>query len=156
MAETIQGIFVLPPIAIARLGGSTAPQHAYRWVESPDPHSKGETTIEPDWSLVVQSGATVEPVMPESLSFRDGALIRPVCPFFELCALLGEAGSDPSTWKEAPLTPQLLANSGVSPRDLVFTVDAKNFKVSRRTANAGLQYHAQFQCRASNPISARY
>ena len=140
MADTIQGIFVHPPIAIARLGGSTTPQDAYRWVEAPNPRSKGETTIEPDWSLVVQSDATVDPVMPDFLSFRDGALIRPVCPFFEVWALLGQAGSDPSTWKEAPLTPDLLATSGASPSDLVFAVDAKNFKAARRTGNAELRY----------------
>jgi hypothetical protein len=140
MAGTILGIFVVPPIAIARLGGSTAPQVAYRWVESPNPRSKGETTVEPDWSLVVRSGGTVQPIMPESLSLRDGALIRPVCPFFELWALVGEAASDPATWKEVPATPDLLTKNGVSLSSLVFTVDAKNFKVSRRTANAALRY----------------
>jgi hypothetical protein len=39
MAETIERIFVDPPIAIARLGGSTTPQNAYRWVESANPRS---------------------------------------------------------------------------------------------------------------------
>jgi hypothetical protein len=140
MAEAIQSVFILPPIAIARLGGSTSPQAAYRWVEAPNPHSKGETTIEPDWSLVVQSDGTVQPVMPESLSFREGALIRPVCPFFELWASVGESGSDPTAWRDVPVTPALLAKHGASLGHLALTVDAKNFKVSRRTGNAALRY----------------
>jgi hypothetical protein len=140
MAETIQRLFTNPPIAIARLGGSTTPQAAYRWVESPDPRSNGETTIEPDWTLVVQGDGTIEPTMPTSLAFRDGALIRPVCPFFEVWASVGESGSDPSTWKEVPVTPDLLTKNLVTPNSLVITIDAKNLKVFRRTANAELRY----------------
>jgi len=140
MAETIQKLFINPPIAIARLGGSTTPQKAYRWVQSPDPRSNGETTIEPDWSLEVQSDGTVEPVLPTSLQLRDGGLIRPVCPFFELWASVGEPGSDPTTWKDVPVTPDLLKNQGVSLNDLVIKVDAKNFKASRRTSKPELQF----------------
>ena len=140
MAATIQGIFLVPPIAIARLGGSTTPQSAYRWVESPNPRSNGETTIEPDWSLKVRSDATVEPVLPGSVSLRDGALIRPVCPFFELWASVGEPGSAPTSWKEVPVTPDLLTKNGVPLNGLVIKVDAKNFKAFRRTSNFELQF----------------
>jgi hypothetical protein len=38
------------------------------------------------------------------------------------------------------LTPALLASNGGALTDLVFTVDAKNFKASRRTGNDELQY----------------
>jgi len=31
VAETIQRIFIDPPIAVARLGGSNAPQDAFEW-----------------------------------------------------------------------------------------------------------------------------
>src|SRR6266568_564535 len=140
MAETIQRLFLNPPIGIARLGGSTTPQMAYRWVQSPNPHSNGETTIEPDWSLEVQSDGTVEPMLPTSLQFRDGALIRPVCPFFELWASIGEAGSNSKKWKDVPVTPDLLLENGASLKDVAFTIDAKNFKASRRTQNPELRY----------------
>ena len=140
MAETIQKLFINPPIAIARLGGSTTPQKAYRWVQSPNPRSNGETTIEPDWSLEVQSDGTVEPVLPTSLSLRDGGLIRPVCPFFELWASVGEPGSNSATWKDAPVTPDLLTKQGVSLSGLLIKVDAKNFKAFRRTSNLELQF----------------
>jgi hypothetical protein len=140
MAETIQRIFVDPPIAIARLGGSTTPQNAYKWVESANPRSNADTTIEPDWSLVVQSDGTVEPVMPPSLPFRDGPLIRPVCPFFELWASLGEPGSAFATWEDVPVTPDLLTKHGIPLKGLVIRIDAKNFKVSRRMQNPEMQY----------------
>jgi hypothetical protein len=140
MAETIQKLFINPPIAIARLGGSTTPQKAYRWVQSPNPRSNGETAIGPDWSLEVQSDGTVEPVLPTSLPLRDGGLIRPVCPFFELWASLGEPGSASTSWKDLPVTPDLLKKQGVSLNDLEITVDAKNFKASRRTSNPELQF----------------
>ena|SRR5882672_11886918 len=67
VADPLQKIFLIPSIAIARLGGSSSPQDAYRWVESPNPRNSAETTIQPDWSLVVQSGGTVEPVMPAAV-----------------------------------------------------------------------------------------
>lgn len=140
MAETIQSIFIDPPIAIARLGGSTLPQNAYRWVEDPNPRGNAETTIEPDWSLVVQSDGTVEPWMPPSLTLRDGAMIRPVCPFFELWASMGEPGSEPATWKDVPLTPKLLTDHGIALNSLVVKINAKNFKVFRRTGNPELQF----------------
>jgi hypothetical protein len=140
MAETIQRIFIDPPIAVARLGGSTTPQNAYKWVESANPRSNADTTIEPDWSLVVQSDATVEPVMPASLAFRDGPLIRPVCPFFEVWASVGEPGSALATWEDVPVTPGLLTKHGIGLNSLVIKVDAKNFKVSRRMQNPELQY----------------
>src|SRR5262245_36013388 len=135
MAEIIQTIFVNPPIAIARLGGSTTPQDAYHWGESPNPRSSGETTIKMDWSLFVRSDGTVDPFMPDKLIFREGALIRPVSPFFELWALLGELGSAPDTWREAPVTPGLLAQHGAALNNLVVRVNAQNRKAARRTRN---------------------
>jgi hypothetical protein len=140
MADVIQSIFIEPPIAIARLGGSTVPQAAYLWVESPDPRSDGETTIVPTWSLDVLPDGSVSPTLPLELQFRDGALIRPVCPFFELRALVGAPGSAPDTWRETPVTPALLSQHGASPSDLALRVDAHNLKAARRTGNPALGF----------------
>ena len=46
MAEAIQELFITPPLVIARLGGGSVPQDAYRWAESPNPRSSGETVEE--------------------------------------------------------------------------------------------------------------
>jgi hypothetical protein len=140
MADVIQSIFIEPPIAIARLGGSTVPQAAYLWVESPDPRSDGETTIVPAWSLDVLPDGSVSPTLPAELQFRDGALIRPVSPFFELRALVGAAGSAPDTWRETPVTPALLSQHGASPSDLMLRIDAHNLKAARRTGNPALGF----------------
>jgi hypothetical protein len=135
MADVIQSIFIDPPIAIARLGGSTVPQDAYLWVESPDPRSDGETTIVPTWSLDMLPDGSVAPTLPTELRFRDGALIRPVCPFFELWALVGAPGSAPDTWRETPITPALLSQHGASVSSLTLRIDARNLKAARRTGN---------------------
>ncbi|MBS0374597.1 MAG: hypothetical protein JSR73_08430 [Proteobacteria bacterium] len=140
MATQICALYVLPPIAIARLGGSSTPLEAYQWVESPDPRANGETAIEPAWSLRVRPDATVEPYLPDAVQFRDGGLIRPVCPFFEIHALLGDPATDPASWVSAPLTPELLAAQGFSPEDVALTIDAQNHKVSRRTDDPDLRF----------------
>ena len=140
MSPVIRSIFIDPPIAIARLGGSNTPQDAYLWVESPDPRSDGETTIAPTWSLTVLADGSVEPQKPDAVVLRDGPLIRPVCPFFEIWALMGEPGSAPETWTEAPLTPALLAQHRLDESAVTARVDAHNLKAARRTGNPNLGF----------------
>ena len=48
------------------------------------------------------------------MTFRDGDLIRPVAPFYEIWARVGDAGSAPATWREVPLTPALLQANGIA------------------------------------------
>ena len=140
MAEIVQDIFLTPPILVARLGGSTTPLAAYIWAASPNPRNDDDTAILPDWSLNVLPDGSVEPFKPDSIRFRDGNLIRPVCPFVELWAQLGEPGSAPAAWRDAPVTEALLARFGLDLSAVAFTVDAGNAKVARRTLNRDLLY----------------
>ena len=140
MKTFIHELFIDPPLAIARLGGSSIPQDAYSWIPAPAPRSGESTAIVPDWSLSVQHDGTVEPYLPPHLSFRDGELIRPVCPFFEIWARIGSPKSSRKNWTEVPLTPALLAQAGATVADLALKIDAKNFKAARRTGNANLRY----------------
>ena len=140
MARVIQAIFIDPSIAIARLGGSSAPQDAYRWVEAVNPRSDGNTVIAPWWTLEVLSDGTVDPRMPVSVRLRDGDQIRPVAPFFEVWALTGEPGSPRSQWSEEPLTAKLLRRSGADEAALVIAIDAQNRKAARRMVNADLAF----------------
>ena len=129
MPELIQSIFIDPPIGIARVGGSTSPQDAYDWVQSLDPRADGETSVAPAWSLDVMADGSIQPRMPTAVTFRDdAALIRPVCPFFEVWALVGESGSAPETWRETPLTTALLAQHGTDESALTIRVNAQNCK----------------------------
>jgi hypothetical protein len=140
VAEVIRSIFINPPIAIARLGGSSVPQDAYGWVETADPRADGETTIAPMWSLNVLPDGSLDPVLPAELRFRDGDLIRPVCPFLEVWALTGDDGDPAGGGRETPLTTALLAQHGATLSDLKVTVDAHNLKAARRTRNADLGF----------------
>ena len=140
MAPTIQALFIDPPIAVARLGGSTAPQDAYCWADAINPRSDGNTVIMPWWTFEVLSDATVDPRMPTTIRLRDGDLIRPVAPFFEIWALVGERGSPPSQWQEEPLTPKLLRRSGVDEAVLTIEIDAKNRKAARRRSDDALVF----------------
>jgi hypothetical protein len=140
MAETIQQIFCDPPISIARLGGSSTPLDAYVWSEPANPRADGDTIIVPAWSLRVNVDGSFQPVAPDSIIFRDGDAIRPVCPFVELHAWLGEPGSDPTTWHEAPLTPDLLSRFGASVSVITLTVTAMNRKAARRRRDQDLVY----------------
>jgi len=140
MAHTIHRIFINPPIAIARLGGSSAPQDAYCWVTPVNPRSDGNTVIAPWWTFEVLSDGTVDPRMPTSVRLRDGDLIRPVAPFFEIWALVGEPGSPHPQWHEEPLTPALLKKCGTDESALTIQIDAKNRKAARRMVNSDLVY----------------
>jgi hypothetical protein len=140
VTNQICAIYVDPPIAVARLGGSTTPLEAYRWVDAPNPRADGETAIEPTWSLRVRADATLDPYLPTEIQFRDGGLIRPVCPFFEIHALLGNPKADPATWINAPLTEALLARHKLTLHDIELAMDAQNHKAARRTGNPDLRF----------------
>ena len=140
MAAKIQALFINPPLVVARLGGSSVPQDAYVWRQSPDPRADGETAIAPTWSLTILADGSAQPQMPSELVFRDGALIRPVCPFLEVWALMGEDGSGPNSWSEVPLTTRLLTQHGANESNVTFRVDAHNLKAARRTANPALGF----------------
>jgi hypothetical protein len=135
MAVLIQALFVTPAFAVARLGGSTTPLHAYDWINAERPRFDGETEISPSWTLAVQPDASVSPFLPDSIAFRDGNLVRPVAPFFEIWVRLGEPGSAAKDWTEAPLTNELLAAQGLSLSSLSVSVTARNLKAARRSGN---------------------
>lgn len=139
MAAILQRIFIDPPFAIARLGGSNAPQEAYVWADGVDPRKGDSTQLLPRWTLKVAPNGSITPAMPTELHFRDGDLVRPVCPFFEVWALMGEPGSKADTWAAEPLTLSLLAALNVPTSDLTLTVDACNAKAARRRNNPALR-----------------
>jgi hypothetical protein len=80
------------------------------------------------------------PSVPTELVLRDGALIRPVCPFLEVWARVGETGGDPASWREVPLTTSLLAQQGADESRLTFIVNAHNLKAARRTTDTSLGF----------------
>ena len=140
MADSIQAIFVTPGLAFARLGGSSTPQSAYDWIDTRAPRADGETSIAPAWTIAVQPDGSAAPFMPDQVTFRDGDLIRPVAPFYEIWARVGETGSAPATWRAVPLTPALLQANGLALAALRMKVTARNLKAARRTGNPQLAF----------------
>ena len=140
MTDVIQAIFVTPGLAFSRLGGSSTPQCAYDWVDTQAPRADGETTIAPTWTLAVQPDGSLQPFMPDSIAFRDGDLIRPVAPFYEIWARVGDIGSAPVTWRDVPLTPALLQANGLALAALQLRVIARNLKAARRAGNPQLAF----------------
>lgn len=137
MADVIQAIFVTPGLAFARLGGSSTPQFAYDWIDTRAPRADGETSIAPTWTIAIQPDGSASPFMPDSVTFRDGDLIRPVAPFYEIWARVGDAGSAP---REVPLTPALLQANGLALAALQMKVTARNLKAARRTSDPQLAF----------------
>jgi hypothetical protein len=140
VANIIQAIFCNPPIAIARLGGSTTPAAAFAWAQPPNPRADGNTVAVPQWSLGILTDGSVDPFLPETITFRDGDLIRPVCPFIEIWAKVGAAGSAAETWQDVPLTPALLGEFGADESALRFRIDARNAKAARRRSDPNLVF----------------
>jgi hypothetical protein len=134
----IQELFCDPPIVIARLGGSTTPLASYTWADPPNPRADSTTVIMPDWSFNVLPDGSLEPFKPDLIRFRDGNLIRPVCPFIEIWARVGDPGSDRSSWKEVPLTLALITGEKADESALLFVIDARNAKAARRRQDANL------------------
>jgi hypothetical protein len=135
----IEEVFFLPPMAVARLGGSDTPLDSFTWVEDPSQHGAGTTVIQPAISLEVQVDGSVRPFLPVAIQFRDGNLLRPVAPFFELWATL-QGQADP-----VPLTAALLRSSGGSGDGVTYTVTAANRKASRRADDDSCAFTAQVQ-----------
>jgi hypothetical protein len=129
----IQALFCNPPIAVARLGESSNPMPAFGWSRPENPRTSGETIIAPRWSFEVLSDGSVQPFLADSIQLKDGGKIRPICPFIELWAWLGDSGATPDQWSPVPLTEQLLAQDGAAPADISIKVTARNLKAARRS-----------------------
>ena len=135
----IEQIFFLPPMAVARLGASDTPLASFTWVEDPATHGAGNTVIEPMTSLEVRQDGSIRPFLPIAIQFRDGNLLRPAAPFFELWAKV-QGQADP-----VPLTSALLTASGGSLAGVTYTVTAGNRKAARRTADDTCAFSAQLE-----------
>ena len=137
MASPITELFFLPPMAVARLGGSQKPVDSFTWAEDPSLHGSGLTIIAPAVTLRVGTDGAITPFLPTSISFRDGVLLRPVAPFFELWVR--------SRTTERPVTLEWLDAQGASLADIRYTITATNAKAARRTGDSSCAFSARAQ-----------
>lgn len=145
----IREVFFLPPMAVARLGGSETPLDAFTWAEDPTVHGAAKTVIVPTVSLEVMGDGSLRPFLPREIRFRDGDQLRPVAPFFELHALVED--SDGKT-KEVALTPAVLEEAGSSFESVRYCVSAANLKAQRRTGDVACGFAARLTVRADDHV----
>ena len=134
---TIRALRIFPPLAFARFGSASQPQHNYE-LENPD--GLGFRRIVPgDTLIVAENGAlTILPrpdpthMTSENVAemFRDGDQIRPVAPFFEVWALTDEHQEE-----FVPLTLELIEKEQIDLSAISWFVHVRNRKVFRRTGD---------------------
>ena len=128
----IRKIWLLQPLAFARVGVSKRPLQAFRWTE-PDlrPNGTGRTSIVPSAD---EANSTL---------FRDEHGIRPVCPYFELH---GEFDPDPSDREHSTLiTHAVLSRFGLGARDIEWSIKHANLKAYALTRNEGDRIEAELR-----------
>jgi hypothetical protein len=131
--------FFLPPLAIARMGGSDTPLDCFVWDTDKSIHGGNQTVIKPAISLRVMANGSVRPFVPKVIQFRDGDLLRPVAPFFELWAIVEEG----KRCKMLPVNLHLLKCFGAGIDSVEYRITVANREAQRRTLSAACAYIAQ-------------
>lgn len=146
----IEYIYFQPPLAIARLGGSDKPLDNFVWDSDKSIHGGNRTVIRPTTSLRVIEDGSLRPYLPNVIQFRDGNLLRPVAPFFELwAAVTGKDGLE-----YVPINLKFFESMGVPPDGILdsfdFTITVANRKAQRRTRKASCAYVARVDVSGSD------
>jgi hypothetical protein len=126
----IQGLRILPPLAIGRLGSAAEPLDNYSIEDDPE-SPLGFRRIRGAATLLVDetSGEIREQYIPQDVTFKTGGKIRPVAPFLEVFAVLAKSrGEDVE-----PLDRNLLARLGMATAKIEWRISVANRKVVRRT-----------------------
>jgi hypothetical protein len=143
----IERIWFYPPLAFARLGGSDTPLECFYWGQDDNlPRGTGKTSIVPGLTLVVGKNGDVISYTPKEITFKDGDLFRPVCPFFEVHA----RWSDPEENHEGPLTEAVLENQGLRLGDVRWAVTVANLKPFNMTSDPDTRIGASVEMRGDD------
>jgi len=135
----VSKLFFTPPMAIARVGGSSIPLESYTWREDPSCYGAGKTVVEPCTSLEVQADGSVIPYLPSFIRFKDGDRIRPVAPFLELWSSLE---SEDGSKQDVPLNLAVLERIGATVESVSYQVHAANLKAAYRTGDPACGFEA--------------
>jgi hypothetical protein len=125
-------IYFLPPLAIARVGGSDTPLECFG--------QNIDGTIRPEVTLQMLPDGSLRTYRPNSILFRDNNLLRPVAPFFELWATFTD-GED-KEWNKC-LNLGLLNYLGISLASVEYSITVANRKAQRRTGSANCAFVAK-------------
>ena len=137
----IKNFFFQPPLAIARLGGSDKPLDCFVWDSDKSVHGGNRTVIRPAPTLKVIADGSLRPYLPNVIQFRDGELLRPVAPFFELWATLSH--KEKKYTRRVAVNLEFLRTVGVRLDGVEYTITVANRKAQRRTLKASCAFIAR-------------
>ncbi|EFC82016.1 hypothetical protein [Parafrankia sp. EUN1f] len=121
----IDRLWLYPPLAYGRLGPSPTPCDNYVWGPNDlSSRGTGRTTVQPAETLDVAEDGTVTLRQPATVTFKDAAGFRPVCPFFELHG----AWTADGVAHEGPITGEVLAAAGIALGEVRWEVEVANLK----------------------------
>jgi hypothetical protein len=144
----LKRIYIVPPLAFARVGPSSHPCDAFLWgANDVTPRGSGTTTLIPMETLEIAADGSLSYYKPSQILLRDEEGIRPVCPFFELHAQWVE--SDGSL-QNGPLTEALLARCGCTTEDIEWEVELANLKAFHYTHELGDRIESRAKVAANN------
>ncbi len=141
--DRIIELYFLPPLAVARVGGSDNPLEAFEWAGDPATHGSHKTFIKPAVTLEVRDDGSLRPYLPNTIRFKDDGKLRPAAPFFELWARV--QSSRDGAERDERVTPALLGRFGASLANLRYTVAVANCKAQRRTQSAACSFIARLE-----------
>ncbi|HEV8544634.1 MAG TPA: hypothetical protein VGR78_19765, partial [Verrucomicrobiae bacterium] len=122
----IQGLRILPPFAIGRLGSAEAPVNNYTIEDNPDDPLAFRQITPADTFIIDPRTGEIGGVRKDPVTFKDGERIRPVAPFFEVFTVSSHG-------EMQPLTLRTLKELGLTEKDVAWRIEAANRKVFRRT-----------------------
>jgi hypothetical protein len=142
-------IWFYPPLAFARVGPSKSPCDNFNWGPNDiTPRGSGKTTISPSRTLYVKDDGNVYSMIPKSISFKDSAGWKPVCPFFELHGEWSEGGE----LFRGPITEEVLGKFGKSNKDLKWRISVANLKPFHFTLVKDDQIFASIELNGNDTI----
>ena len=140
--DALLEIFFLPPMAVARVGGSDTPVEAYEWADARSAHGGTQTVVRPALTFEVLADGSIRPYLPDAIHFRDDqGRIRPVAPFFELWGRF-QSAADGCEY-EAALTSSTMSGLGINRQDLRIHITATNQKAARRAQSPACGFTAR-------------
>ncbi|MBD8562943.1 hypothetical protein IFU01_01555 [Oxalobacteraceae sp. CFBP 8763] len=130
---------ILPPLAVARLGGAAEPLEAFDLAIDPDsPMNYRRIVPRESFEIDPLDGRIVRSYVPDNIRFKDAdKQVRPVAPFLEVYV---RTSTEPDQLQ--PLTTALLVEHGLTLANLHWEIELGNIKIYRRTNNRNDQIHA--------------
>ena len=125
----ISRVWLLPPLALGRVGSAATPCQAYSWAQPAiTPDGSAKTILVPEDTIDLDDDGV--PTLRQANQFNridlkdDTGRFFPVCPFFELHG----AWTDDGTVHEGPITEALLEEAGLDLTSVRWTVAVANLK----------------------------